>query len=427
MKRALIVSPYFLPCNLAGVHRARLLAKGLPEFGWEPIVLTVDPRHYGNLLDPGLAELIPRDLHIEYVEPVPARVSRAFGVGDLSLRAFHSMRRRMRELLEAREVDLVFVSILPGYTGLLGGWAKRRFGVPFVLDYQDPWVSNWGAAQPRFSKRGVAHCLAAILEPRFAPLADAVTAVSNGTLDGLRQRGLLRPDIPTAELPIGSDPQDLEIARRVGKSHLKKETGIFDVVYLGTVPDKKLLILRAIFRAMRATPDVAKMRFHFIGSSGRVDGDDSIGIGKMAGECGVAGLVRIEPRRIPYLDALRTMQDADALWMLGSVERHYTASKLFPYWLARRPIVGMAHAESTVVEIGQQLGGSRLCEYSSETDTDRSAECLLDLLRTLSAGDATIMPHRNPDAFEPYSARGIAQAYAGIFQRCLTRHNETLV
>jgi hypothetical protein len=420
MKRALIVSPYFPPCNLAGVHRPRLLAKGLPEFDWEPIVLTVDPRHFGNLLEPGLAELIPKDLRLEYVEPIPATMSRLFGVGDLSLRAFHSMRRRMRQLLEARQVDLVFVSVLPGYAGLLGGWAKRRFGVPFVLDYQDPWVSEWGAAQPMFSKSGLAHRLAAILEPRFAPLADAVTAVSNATLDGLRQRGLLRPETPTAELPIGSDPYDHAIARRVGKSYLQKDTGSFDVVYLGTVPDKKLLILREIFRAISAAPNAGKMRFHFIGSSGRVNGDDSIGLGKMATECGVAHLVRIEPRRIPYLDALRTMQEADALWMLGSTERHYTASKLFPYWLADRPIVGMAHEESTVVEIGRQLGGTQLCEYSGEGDIEQAARRLLDLLTVLSAGDTTIIPERNPAAFEPYSARGIARAYADIFDKVIT-------
>jgi hypothetical protein len=419
MKRALIVSPYFLPCNLAGIHRARLLAKGLPEFGWEPIVLTVDPRHYGNLLEPGLAELIPEGLRLEYVEPIPATVSGLFGVGDLSLRAFHSMRRRMRELLEARQVDLVFVSVLPGYAGLLGGWAKRRFGVPFVLDYQDPWVSEWGAAQPMFSKSGLAHQLASILEPRFAPLADAVTAVSNATLDGLRQRGLLRPETPTAELPIGSDPHDHAIARRVGKSHVTKERGLFDVVYLGTVPDKKLVILHEIFRAISAAPNAGNMRFHFIGSSGRVDGDNSIGLGKMATDCGVANLVRIEPRRIPYLDALRTMQEADALWMLGSIERHYTASKLFPYWLADRPIVGMAHRESTVVEIGRQLGGTQLCQYSSEGDIEQAARRLLELLATLSAGDTTIIPERNPAAFEPYSARGIARAYADIFDKVI--------
>src|SRR3954470_15959763 len=203
MKRALLVSPYFIPCNLAGVHRARLLATGLAEFGWEPTVLTVDPVYYGRLCEPGLTELLPKELRIEHVDAVAPALSAAIGVSDPSLRAFRTMRRRMGELLAEKKVDLVFVTVLPGYAGLLGGWAKRRFGVPFVLDYQDPWVSDWGAAQPRFSKAGLAHWLAEKLEPRFAPLADAVTAVSNGTLDGLRKRGLLRAETSNAELTIG--------------------------------------------------------------------------------------------------------------------------------------------------------------------------------------------------------------------------------
>jgi hypothetical protein len=118
------------------------------------------------------------------------------------------------------------------------------------------------------------------------------------------------------------------------------------------------------------------------------------------------------------------MQDADALWMLGSTERHYTASKLFPYWLADRPIVGMAHEESTILEIGHQLGGTRLCKYSDETDIAHAAESLLELLAALSSGDKRVIPERNPAAFEPYSARGIARAYAEIFNGALTRHNE---
>src|SRR2546423_299730 len=383
MKRALLISPYFIPCNLAGVHRARLLAKGLPEFGWEPVVLTVDPRYYGNLAEPGLTELIPQNLRIEYVDAVAAGMSAMVGVSDLSLRAFLPMRRRMKNLFATKNIDLVFVSVLPGYAGLLGGWAKRRFHVPFVLDYQDPWVSDWGAAQPPWSKSGIAHRLAERLEPRFAPLANAVTAVSHGTLNGLRKRGLLGAETPTAELPIGSDPSDHEVARRAGKSHLEKESGVFDVVYLGTVPEKKVPALRAVLGALGRASFGAKVRFHFIGTSGRVDGDDSMGFGRITAGCNATQFVRLDPRRIPYLDALRTMQTADALLMLGSTEPHYTASKLFPYWLADRPIVGMAHEQSTVVEIAQQLGGIRLCKYSSESDVAQAAERLVEMIAAL--------------------------------------------
>ena len=42
LREMVLVSPYFPPSTLAGVHRARHLAKHLPAWGWKPIVLCVD-------------------------------------------------------------------------------------------------------------------------------------------------------------------------------------------------------------------------------------------------------------------------------------------------------------------------------------------------------------------------------------------------
>jgi hypothetical protein len=50
------------------------------------------------------------------------------------------MRRKVHELANRGEADLIFVTALPGCASLVGAWAKRRLHLPFVLDYQDPWV-----------------------------------------------------------------------------------------------------------------------------------------------------------------------------------------------------------------------------------------------------------------------------------------------
>jgi hypothetical protein len=39
MKRALLVSPYFIPSNLASVHRARIMASPLPRCRLVPLSL----------------------------------------------------------------------------------------------------------------------------------------------------------------------------------------------------------------------------------------------------------------------------------------------------------------------------------------------------------------------------------------------------
>jgi len=53
MKKVLIVTYYAPPVGMAGVLRVTKLAKFLPEFGWQPILLTVKPISY-FLYDPDL-------------------------------------------------------------------------------------------------------------------------------------------------------------------------------------------------------------------------------------------------------------------------------------------------------------------------------------------------------------------------------------
>lgn len=418
MKRVLLVSPYFIPCNLAGVHRTRLLAKGLPEFGWEPVVLSVDPRYYGGSCEAGLAQLLPEGLRVERVEAISASISSPLGIGDLSLRAFWTMRRRMREMLAAKDVDLVFVSVLPGYAGLLGGWAKRHFGLPFVLDYQDPWVSDWGATQPRFTKAGIADALARRLEPRFAPYADAVTAVSEGTLSGLRDRGLLLESTPTLVVPIGADPGDQEVAQKSGKSHIEKTDGVFDFVFVGTLTDRMfpsvIAALRGFKRSAASRPG-SRFRLHLLGTSGHAGGNGPDRVHELIAEHASEGFVHYEPNRIHYLDALRTMQLADALLLLGSTDTHYTASKIFPSWLTKRPIVGLGHPESSVHDIARVLGGIQMIAYDGGPGL-RAEEEFSNLVNAVVERGEAAVPPRNENAFEPYAPAGIGRRYAELFE-----------
>ena len=93
LRRVLLISPHFPPDSSAGTHRARLLAPHLGEHGWEPTVLTVDPRDYEGALDPVLAESVPADLRVVRARAWPARITRPFGVGDLGLRALEGLWR----------------------------------------------------------------------------------------------------------------------------------------------------------------------------------------------------------------------------------------------------------------------------------------------------------------------------------------------
>ncbi len=81
MRTCIIVSPYFPPSTLAGVHRARYLAKHLPAAGWTPVVVAVDEAFHEERLDPGLAALVPASVEIVKVPALPKHVCRLLGLG----------------------------------------------------------------------------------------------------------------------------------------------------------------------------------------------------------------------------------------------------------------------------------------------------------------------------------------------------------
>src|SRR4051812_44210220 len=138
MRRVLMISPHFPPDSSAASHRVRLLAPHLADAGWTPTVVTVDGSAYEGRLDRDLESLVPSTLRVERAHAWPAGATRRIGLGDLGLRAFTGLYRVCRALLARERFDALFITIYPTYPALLGPMLKRRFGVPFVLDYQDP-------------------------------------------------------------------------------------------------------------------------------------------------------------------------------------------------------------------------------------------------------------------------------------------------
>src|SRR5438067_2588507 len=178
MRRLLMISPHFPPDSSAGTHRVRLLAPHLETYGWTPTVLTVAAEDYESRLDPELAALVPASLEVVRSRALPARLTRRLGIGDLGLRALPGLRRTAWDLLRRRRFDAVFITIYPTYPAMLGPMIKRRFKMPFVLDYQDPWVSAWGkdvgggVGGAVDAKSRSTRAMAERLEPRVLRAAD---------------------------------------------------------------------------------------------------------------------------------------------------------------------------------------------------------------------------------------------------------------
>ena len=206
----------------------------------------------------------------------------------------------------------------PVYPALLGAGLKAAFRVPFVLDYQDPWVGAWGQSvgggpggAPDWKSRA-SRRLGTWLEPKAVNAADAIVAVSQGTIDGIVERIPAAARLPHGVIPLGFEPDDFTALRAHPPlaRHFDATDGLVHLCYVGTLlpagTGTLRLLLRALARARRDDPAASRLRLHFFGTSNQSDSAVDRVL-PMARECGVADAVTEVPGRLDYLDALSVL------------------------------------------------------------------------------------------------------------------------
>jgi hypothetical protein len=122
--------------------------------------------------------------------------------------------------------------------------------------------------------------------------------------------------------------------------------------------------------------------------------------------------------RIGYLDAVRVQTQASALLLLGSSEPHYTASKLFPALLSRRPLLALYHEQSTVVEMLRRAAPTARCVTYGETARagDR-VEAVYEALAALLEKRAAEPTELNSAALAELSADAMAGRLARLLDQ----------
>jgi glycosyltransferase involved in cell wall biosynthesis len=427
-RRVLMVSPHFPPDTSAGTHRVRLFASYLHEFGWEPTVLSVDPSGYEGRLDPDLAGIVPDRVRVVRTRAWSAGVTRRLGIGDLGLRALTGLWRASERLMTTERFDALFITIYPTYPAVLGPILKRRHHVPFVLDYQDPWVSAWGLevgsgpnGTPDARSR-ITRALAQQLEPRVVRAADALTAVSARTYEDVLARVPDARPRACAAIPLGFDEGDLEALHRAPRSNtwFDEGDGRVHVCYVGTVLPKGVDVLRTVLAALarlrtRAPRVYAQLRIHFVGTSNQRTAAADPRVLAAAREAGVDDIVTEAPPRLDYLDALNVQTRADALLLLGSSEPHYTPSKVFPALLARRPILAFYHSASSVLDVLRQPSlHARVFTFDDAAPLSGRIDEIADAFADLVESGVGRAPISNSNGLQAWSARTLTGRLAAV-------------
>ncbi|MBC7913703.1 MAG: hypothetical protein H7Y07_06230, partial [Pyrinomonadaceae bacterium] len=141
VKRVLIISPYFPPSNAADMQRIRMSLPYFKDFGWDAEVVSIDPKHSDKVKDDYLLESIPDDIPVHMVQAFSKKWTSKFGLGSIALRSLWFYRQKVNGLLKQKQYDLIYFSTTQFPVCILGAYWKNRFGIPYVIDLQDPWHS----------------------------------------------------------------------------------------------------------------------------------------------------------------------------------------------------------------------------------------------------------------------------------------------
>ena len=216
MKRVVVVGPDFVPSSLPPALRIRLFVRYLPEFGWRPSVITVDPRYYEYPVDLENERLLPDALEVFRTPALPASITRRFGVSDIGIRSLWHHWRALNSLCRRDPIDLVFIPVPPYVPMILGRLIYRRFRIPYVIDYIDPWVTEYYWTLPkgqRPPKWPLAHVLSRLLEPFALGGVAHIVGVSQGTTRSVTSHYPWLSNTETTEIPYGGEPADFEYLR----------------------------------------------------------------------------------------------------------------------------------------------------------------------------------------------------------------------
>jgi Glycosyl transferase 4-like domain len=424
LKRVLIIGADFAPSSYPPALRIRYFVQHLREFGWEPVVLTTDPSYYETVIDEENQKLLPADLEVIRTRAIPATLTRKFHFGDLGLRSLWHHWRAINRICRERRVDLIFVPIPPYPSIVLGRLAHARFGIPYVIDYIDPYVTEYYWKLPRSQrppKHALAYYTARVVEPFALKYVAAVVGVDTSyTADLFERYPWLK--VEATSIPYGGEPSDFEYLRQHPRANpiFNPRDGLLHVSYIGRGGPDMLPSLRAVFEAVVAGakqwPDLlGRLRVHFVGTTYAHQAEGQYQVLGLAKELGLGRCVDEHPERVSSLTAMQIMLDSHALLAVGSESVHYTASKIFPCILAARPLLAVFHEKSSVVSILKETQAGDVIEFGASRPVSATVEDIAGQLRNLLAMPPNSRPPTRWEVFERYTAKAMTRRLAAVF------------
>ena len=340
-RRVLMVAFHFPPmAGSSGIQRSLRFVQHLPSQGWDPIVLSAHPRVYDRTGSDLLAQV-----------PASVPVHRAFALDTarhLSLGGRYpgALARPDRwsswrlgalpaglALIRRYRPDVIWSTYPIATAHRIALTLHKLSGVPLVMDFRDPMAQEGYPADPRTWRSFVQ------IEQEAVRHASKLVFVTPGCQRLYRERYGHAGSERFALIENGFDEEAFVDAERDRTSEALNP-GRLTILHSGIVyPSERdpTALFEALGRMLRAGRiDEATLRIRF-----RAPLHSDL-LERLAAQTGTRSLIEILPA-VPYREALREMMRSDSLLVMqGANCNDQIPAKLYEYFRAGRPILGLA-------------------------------------------------------------------------------------
>ena len=409
-----MVAYHFPPlAGSSGIQRTLRFVQQLPQYGWEPIVVTATLHSYDRV-NADLERDIPPGTVVRRALALDTARHLAIGGRYLGFMArpdrwvswkFGAVRQAMKAVREF-EPHAIWSTYPIATAHLVGAAVHRRTGLPWVADFRDPMAQDGYPADPATHRRFVeieqaatdqaACCIfttpgaARTYRERYPAAADRITVVENG----YDEESFAAAEARRA--PHGADSEGGE------RPTLLLHSGIVYPKERDPAP-----LFTAVGRLARSGRiDPTRMRIRF-----RAAVHDEL-LRALAREHAVEPFIEICPP-LDYLDALDEMLGADALLaMQGPGCNDQIPAKLYEYLRARRPILGLTDPRGDTAALMRRAGLDAIARMDSADEIAALLPRFIDAVRagTASRPDPAVVAH----ASRTSRAEALAQVLDGL-------------
>jgi hypothetical protein len=193
------------------------------------------------------------------------------------------------------------------------------------------------------------------------------------------------------------------------------------LVYAGAMLPKAYDLLEIIFSEISNNKTkFEQIEFHFIGTGKTPNDANGYNIKPLAEKFGLWETIVYEyPQRIPYLEVLAHLNAADAIFVLGSTESHYSPSKVYQAVLSKKNVYAVLHRESTAVNVIENSGVGYVLKFDLEAGIEKLRENFIkSFFDFISNNSELVYSSISENYFNEFSAKAVTKKLADLLD-CL--------